>query len=297
MVVCAIEAIMEFFTVSAPNGLIYNGLISLPRRGLKAIFAHVHGWGGDHYSNPFVRYAHESYPSIGFGFASFSTRISHYLTESYSDSAVAYNGAAIHLPDIALSDIDEVVRHLAGYAVPIFLQGHSFGTNLVKTLLETDKYESRGLLAGAVYLSPADSVGLLTRHETERSTASKSSALLSGDTIVVGGSSFGISVANRRYEIPISNDVWQGLKQSPTFNAWSRFAVSRDLQNIPALVVRAEADPISNYGTLSMGDFERLCGPSTEFISLSGDSHIFKDRESQLVELEAAWAVRVLGQM
>src|ERR1700674_4445550 len=81
---------VRFIEAYASDGLRVIGICSEPADQPDQVVVHVHGYGGDFYSNRFVRECHSLLPGEGISFVSFNLRYSGYLIEAYSESDVGY---------------------------------------------------------------------------------------------------------------------------------------------------------------------------------------------------------------
>lgn len=278
---------IDFVEIAAPDGSLAIALRSGPSAG-RDLLLHVHGYGGDHYSNGFVRALHRALPAIDWSFASFPLRTAHYVTESYSDALVSYQGSAIVPPDEALVDLDAAIEHFRAHFERVWLQGHSFGTNLVReyALRSTTATLS---VAGLVLLAPADSLALLDTYEGQVGTPRDDEAPASSPSHIYW-SRFGVATHGRQYPIPISHEVWEKLRSSPVFTTWtSRGAFPGGL---PVLVVRSQRDPIAKFGVLADLAASKRFHRSAEWVEVAGNSHTFSGAEPELVRTVLGWLQR-----
>jgi pimeloyl-ACP methyl ester carboxylesterase len=273
---------MRFLELEVGLGSPVLGLVSGPDDGAPIVI-HVHGYGGDHYSNAFVRAEHERLPELGITFASLSLPTSGFIVEQYSDTAVRYVGSAMVHPEESLEAIHRVVTHFFRHGRRVVLQGHSFGTNLVKELIS----HHQDLVAGAIFLSAADSFylqNLFAANRAASSNACASNVAERYDCIV--WNEFGISVQGRSYPIPIQQELFPRLIASSIFRAWSdpRLTTAK----IPILFLRSRGDTISNGGRLA--DLSALKGtPHLTLREIEGESHSFADAIPQMIDEVLSW--------
>lgn len=272
---------MKFLISTTEDGIALTGLISraTPER---LVVVHVHGYGGDFYSNAFVRMCHVMYPQTGVTFVSTELRTTAYVIESYSEAAVRYLGSALADHDEVALDVDAVLDAIAVDDERVVLQGHSFGTNVVRRYAHT-----RPGLAGLIFLSPADSLGLylawLNRHET----VAELDADIPPNSLM--WESFGIATSGGTYPIPISPVALRRLLCSETFGQWSTDTapVLHD-----ALIVRGDVDPISNFGALD--DARSVLGgvPGGTLETVHGAGHGFAGFEEEMCTRATRWLGR-----
>ena len=266
---------MKFLSAVTDDGLTLRGLYSRATSE-RATVVHVHGYGGDFYSNRFVQQCHETYPKAGYGFVSFGSRTMAYLYEIYSEGSVRYAGSSVERQDDVYLDIDAIIQGLDGPRV--ILQGHSFGSNIVLSYVRR-----RPSVAGAVFLSPADSVALYEQWKNSRDTA----AVTPDDPATVRWDLFGMGAGKARYAIPVSAASLASLLEGDVFSQWS--ATRTEAARLPALVVQGASDPISAVGHTGREAFFGRVLPNSTVIRIPGAGHLFTGFESQLSETVLGW--------
>ena len=253
------------------------------------VVIHVHGYGGDLLSNKFVRLCHDFWPSLGKGFLSIQLPTSHYIFEQYSDSGVEYCGSSMVLPERTVRTVTSVVQTMSEAGYRVALQGHSFGTNVVKSISD----DIASLLEFCVYLSPADSVELQSLYEKPRTgplNLSMSANDADNNPVIVWDV-FGITAGNRTYQIPIERGVFSRLVDSREFNAWS--SVENWHPRIPTLVLVAAGDPIPHVAGFSKKLQKILQSRDSEklhFVAVESGSHSFADAHDRLFATLEDWA-------
>jgi len=267
---------MEFFEAHTSDSLRLLGLLSIAEQP-RWLVIHVHGYGGDFFSNQFVRTAHEYYPTRGISFLSFNLRTTAYVSEIYSEASVNYVGSSIANQDDTSKDIDGVLAACGVDRSAVILQGHSFGTNIVKRYARLNPEVAR-----VIFLSPADSVALYEQWLD----GCKTPTPLTADDQLVRWDLFGMAVGGARYALPITAKCMQELLRSESFNEWSRrdAVISQD-----ALVVLGDQDPISNLGNTADEAFLRQVVPNARISRIGGSMHIFSGVEQRLCETVAEW--------
>ena len=270
---------VQFIEAYASDGLRVIGICSAPSNHPQHIVVHVHGYGGDFYSNRFVRECHVRMPIEGIAFVSFNLRHSGYVVEAYSEADVSYVGAAVVDPDRLELDVDALLDKLNVPRSKLLLQGHSFGTNVVKCYAEDHRDIER-----VIFLSPSDSEGLYrdwveqhpavdepeTDHEPSR---------LRWDL-------FGIVTSVQSYPLPIMEDNLETVLSSRAFRAWSESAPSLDR---PALVLQGDSDPISRSGTTGNQEIMSRLLPCATRIGVASAGHLFSQREAEMCDSLIAW--------
>jgi pimeloyl-ACP methyl ester carboxylesterase len=265
---------MKIFKKTTDDGHIIRGLLS-EASNKKIIIIHFHGFGGDCFANHFVQIMHEQFPPKGISFLSVNTRYSGYLVEEYSENNVSYSGASIYNYTNVENDVGELVNYFRAKYDSCILQGHSFGTNLVKLYLR--KHNSD---IPSIFLSPADSVGLYNSwknvHKIEESIFNFSSGYF------IRADNFGMLTDYGEYQIPITDIALKKLLVSEIFNEWS-FPI-KDISN-KSLVIKGSGDPVSNYGTTktSQSLYELL--PNSYHYNIKNAKHIFSNYENELLDL------------
>jgi hypothetical protein len=281
---------MEFYELSL-SGREVLGLISRPTAPMRSLILHVHGYGGDLMSNRFVRVAHSFWPSIGYGFLSLKLPTSHYVAEQYDDRDVVYCGSALSPPSESVELVRALIDSLTDGGLRVGLQGHSFGTNLVKTICD----DSDPKVDFAIYLSPADSAGLQTqyasllRRDTVSATRRPRQDVRPWPRVV--WDRFGIVTDMRSYSIPVDEDVFTDLIASEEFNAWSSVDTWRP--RLPSLVVVANGDGIAqaaNFSSRIQDAVERSDDDRSLFVSIAAASHSFEDSLDELFITLSRWA-------
>jgi hypothetical protein len=269
---------MEFFEFRAASGPSLIGLKS-QSTDCQGIVLHVHGYGGDHYSNPFVREMHRYLPQVGVAFCSIPLRTSHYLWEAYSDTSVQYLGSSVVSQDEALEDVMAAAHALRSIGLPIILQGHSFGTNVVKKVIEQQSQE----FVGAAFLSPADSWALY-----QDWLAGAPDEVQANDPDEIRWDLFGISTPSSRYPLPITAGVAANLFTSAIFHAWSTDAPH--LNPGGHLAVKGTTDPISAVGTTGSNEYLKRKIGGGSVLEIEDAGHTFRGQETALTAAVAEWA-------
>jgi len=272
------EGLVDFFETRTNDGIRLLGLVSRAEQA-RWLIVHVHGYGGDLLSNPFVRAAHKYYPRHGISFLSFNMRTAAYITEVYGETAVAYVGSSISDQDEASTDIDAVLAHCGMDPARIVLQGHSFGTNIVKRYARTHPSVEK-----VVLLSPADSMRLYDRWIT--STTPVELPIDEGN--VVRWDLFGMAVGSSRYALPISARNVRKLLDSESFNEWSQ---DKAVMEQDGLLIIGDKDPVSNLGNTANEAFLRKVLPRTQLERIRGSMHLFAGFEDRLCEIVATWVL------
>jgi pimeloyl-ACP methyl ester carboxylesterase len=274
---------MESFETYAIDGLRVIGLYSNASSNSTCVI-HVHGHGGDCLSNAFVRYLHATLPNQGISFLSFNFRLSHYVSEIYSQHSVEYVGAALNRYSSVHLDFDAVISFVKARHPTYILQGHSFGTNLIAQYARSTAICSR-----LIFLSPADSVGLYQNWQKSMAPPIIDSDTDNSDTVV--WNAFGISVGGLRYNIPISHSGLWALTSSQAFSAWS--ADSPPIKS-DVLVIFGKDDPISNFGTTAESRTLLDLLPHSAMLSLDGAAHGFQNHEGILATKISDWINGIL---
>jgi pimeloyl-ACP methyl ester carboxylesterase len=270
---------VQFIEAYATDGLRVIGICSAPSTPPDHVVVHVHGYGGDFYSNRFVRECHVRLPAEGISFVSFNLRYSGYLTEAYSEADVSYVGSAVVDPDGVRLDLDAVLHELNVPSAKLVLQGHSFGTNVVKCFAEDHPDIER-----IVFLSPSDSEGLY--RDWTRQNLDVGAPEPDQDPTQLRWDLFGIVTSRQSYPLPITGETFQSLMSSRVFKAWSESAPSLDRS---ALVLQGEADPISMSGTTGSDEVMRRLLPDATSITIDGAGHLFSGKEMEMCDSLNAW--------
>jgi pimeloyl-ACP methyl ester carboxylesterase len=274
------KSLVEFFEAHTSDRLRLLGLLSRAEQP-RWLVVHVHGYGGDFFSNQFVRAAHEYYPAHGISFLSFNLRTAAYVSEIYSETSVNYVGSSIANQDDAAKDIDGVLSACGVDRSAVILQGHSFGTNIVKRYARMNPEVAR-----VIFLSPADSVALYEQWLD----GSEATTTFTSEDQLVRWDLFGMAVGAARYALPITGQCMKGLLRSESFNEWSRqdAVIGQD-----ALVVVGERDPISNLGNTADEGFLRHVIPNLQISRIDGSMHIFSGFEHRLCQTVTEWILAV----
>ena len=268
---------MRFFETNTMDGRVVRGLLSAAD-GNRSVIVHQHGFGGSCFANPFVRSFHLKLPNHGCDFLSFDGRFAGYVNENYSERSVVYCGSSVELFDHATADLEAIVNSLSATYDRIVIQGHSFGTNIVKLLArEAD------VKMPAIFLSPADSVVL---HEEWRRAGAVDLPVADEVNRNVYWDRFGIAAGSLRYELPISPRSLTSLVNSDVFSEWSR---DDAILKTRALVVIGVGDPISNVGKTGNRDALMELLPGSKIELIPGSGHIFSGFEDQLLRIVMEW--------
>lgn len=266
---------IELVEAQTSDGKSVVGFASRPDGLAKIVLLHVHGYGGDGFSNRFVRHMHQVLPALGIAFVSFQMRTSGYIIEQYSDASVEYVGSALVDPREAAKDVCAMAKRVAVFGERVICQGHSFGTNLVKYCL------SEGFISGpAVFISPADSRSLQVAFEEHRCGTCAAESGLSWSV-------FGIHTEGISYPIPIDAELFSTMRNGPVFGAWSAPIMPVDTE---CLVVRGSEDGISKIGLTASADTLRDLVPNMELVELPTASHVLHGCEAELASRVASWA-------
>ena len=266
---------MKFFESLTADGKKVRGLLSDADKK-EIIVIHFHGFGGDCFANPFLKIMHEKYPQNGISFLSVNTRYSGYLVENYSESSVSYSGASIDDYKNVVNDVDAVLQCFEQEYKICILQGHSFGTNLIKLYLRTTQKNNY-----AIFLSPSDSISLYQAWKNGKNI--KNIAPIN-DSYLIRLDNFGMKSDYGEYQIPITDTSLFCLLSSEIFNEWS--VPIKPLTN-KSLVIKGSKDKISNLGTTETSVLQLL--PTCSDFSIMGAKHIFNGYEEELFKIILNW--------
>ncbi len=278
-------AILDYFRCAAADGFEVQGLLSTASSA-KTILLHVHGFGGDFIANRFVQQMHQALPGAGLAFASFNHRLCGYVVERYGERSVLYSGAAVSDANLSVLDLAAVVDFFKPSFDTIVIQGHSFGTNIVKSFARGSSWAG-----DLVFLSASDSLWLydqwLLRHGSAKRQLELKLAAMSVDydEVVVFGL-FGIDLGNLCYSIPMSARGLKLLLSSDVFNEWSTCDTACLNRSI---VMAGGDDPIAGGG--GTGSLNKIMEwlPLATVRPISGVGHLFAGKETQLIEMLLEW--------
>ena len=270
---------MRIVKIKCSSDRVIRGLISEAEEK-RLLIIHFHGFGSDCFANDFLNIMHTQFPKQGISFLSVNTRYSGYLIEEYSEKNVSYGGASIENYKNVENDINSIVKYYYNQYDYLILQGHSFGTNLVKLFLRKNNS-----VMPAILLSPADSVGL---YDSWRQNKHISNIDYQASAYVIRNDIFGMKTDYGEYQIPITYNSLMQLITSEIFNEWS---MPLKPINNKCLVVKGSKDMISNYGTTK----NRLNNLLTnyDYISIDGAKHIFSGYEDKLFRKILSWVQNV----
>jgi pimeloyl-ACP methyl ester carboxylesterase len=271
---------VNFIEARTRDGLRVIGLCSSPSGPVDQVVLHVHGYGGDFYSNRFVRECHTRLPQAGISFVSFNLRYSGYLVEAYSEAEVDYVGSALVSPDKLALDIDAILEELSIPTSKLVLQGHSFGTNVVKCYANEHPEIGR-----VVFLSPSDSERLYEDWLRQQPPPPEASSV-DNDPSRLRWDLFGIVTSGQSYPLPITGPTFESLINSLVFKAWSESAPSLDCT---ALVIQGKEDQISNLGATGNESAMSRLLPGATRVSIEGTGHIFSGKESEVCASLTTW--------
>lgn len=146
--------------VITKDGLLLQGLVSLPKEGSKTVLVWVHGLTGSFYGNKtLLTTLSTKLAEENVAFASFNTRGHDMIAGFKKITDVSKNsftyatiGAGYEVFEECIDDIDAVIAwFLARGYTKVFLAGHSSGANKVSYFQGTTKHPH---VAGVVLLSP-----------------------------------------------------------------------------------------------------------------------------------------------
>lgn len=277
---------MKLLAAKAEDGLSVPMLYSEPAGECYAAVLHVHGWGGNFCENAFVQRSHEYFPARGIAFASLNLRTSGYLQEKYTEDDVRYVGASITDPIEALADIDAAIRVMGAPWSQLVLQGHSFGTNVVRVYASMHPELQR-----AMYLSPADSVALYERWRALSSYRDLDEARTgqSGARDPIEWTQFGMAAGDAAYPVPITRSLVNRVVEGAVFQAWSAGGPSVSQRS---LVVVGSGDPIAAVGNTATDDFFRRELARVKVARVSEARHLFAGHEQVLLDIQYEWLAR-----
>lgn len=273
---------MKIFRLEKKDGHTIRGLYS-EAKNKKIIIIHFHGFGGDCFANYFLQVMHERFSNIGISFLSVNTCYSGYLVEEYSEEGVKYSGASVCDYNNIEKDIDALLSYFEPMYEICILQGHSFGTNLVKLYLRKQKKDTV-----AIFLSPADSIGLYNAWRSGKEIEERVSDNSMGYNIRMDN--FGMITDYGEYQIPMTDNALNNLLSSEVFNEWS-YPIKK-VDNKSLLIIGKE-DRISNYGTTLKCLDELL--PNSEKIYIDNARHIFAGKEIDLFDYIVGWICKQTG--
>lgn len=273
---------MKIYKFATSQGKVISGLLSESLDKNKIII-HFHGFGGDCLSNNFLQVMHERFPKDGISFLSINLRYSGYLVEEYSESEVCYSGASIINYENIESDVVELVDYIKSKYKTCILQGHSFGTNLLKLYLRKN---NQNLFS--IFLSPADSYNL---YSNWKKSVSIRESQYQGEGYLIRRDIFGMLTDYGEYPIPITDESLASLLSSEIFWEWSDN--NRKIDNI-SLIIKGSLDVISNNG-LTKQD-ESLCkfAQNADCQAINGARHIFSGYEEELYVRIINWIDKVI---
>lgn len=269
---------MKIFKLTSDDNHVIRGLLS-EKSNNSVIIIHFHGFGGDCFANHFLQVMHEELPKKGISFLSVNTRYSGYLVEDYTENGVVYTGASVSDFENFERDIDVLLSFFSNKYKICILQGHSFGTNLVKLYL---RKKSTNLLA--IFLSPADSVELYKSWQKNKKTIMYSEKMYSG--YIIRTDNFGMLTDYGEYQIPMTDKSLKKLLTSEIFNEWS--LPMKKLYN-KALVIKGSKDTISNHGTIATSETIYSILPNSKQYTIDNAKHIFSNHEYELLEIIEKW--------
>lgn len=149
---------MRVIKTITEDGLWLSGLLFEPDQKSDTVIIHIHGMGGDPYSNPFLSPMFSGYPQSGIALLSVETRGTHSVTQFNTDTGgVRMVGNAYENFDDSKLDIAAWVRAAEelGYS-HVWLQGHSLGCSKA---VYYAVHEHSAHVAGLVLISPSDMLG------------------------------------------------------------------------------------------------------------------------------------------
>jgi alpha/beta superfamily hydrolase len=279
---------VDYFRCIADDGFEIQGLLSSPLTAT-TILLHVHGFGGDFIANKFVQQMHKALPDAGIAFASFNHRLSGYIVERYGERDVLYSGAALSDASLCAFDLAAVANCFKPRFGTVVIQGHSFGTNIVKNFARTTNWTG-----DLVFLSASDSLWLynewLTRHDDTAQSlqcqlkmAAEKFAVFD-DAVALG--LFGIDLGSNSYAIPMSRRALESLLSSEVFDEWSTSAAVCPNRSI---AISGDSDPISGGGRT--GSFSKMMEwmPCATIVRIAGAGHLFAGKEQQLIGELLGW--------
>lgn len=272
---------MRLLTGRAADGLPVPLLLSVPSQECRAAIVHVHGWGGDFCANEFVRRSHDFFPQAGIAFASVNLRSSGYLNEKYSENSVRYVGSSVTDPEEVFQDIEAAIEAIDVPPHLLVLQGHSFGSNLVRVFASRHNEVERIIL-----LSPSDSVALHREWVQRATPAPRSQEQIAESIEPIIWTGFGMAADDAGYPIPIRASVLDRLLLGDAFRAWSGGGAETTQA---ALVVLGEDDPIAAVGLTGSNDFFERELRSPHVVRLGGARHLFAGHVDALLAVELHW--------
>lgn len=143
-----------FVTLTAQDGLQLDALWVPGRPSSRLACVHLHGKGGNFYTNHFLRYMYTELPLHGIGILGLSTRGTGAVMEAYQRGEVTYIGSAYELLAEAKLDIECALSFCENEAAIVYLQGHSHGCEKLY------QYTMSNPSIPMVLISPADSAEL-----------------------------------------------------------------------------------------------------------------------------------------
>lgn len=148
---------MKIVKTTTSDGIIFSGLLSVPKNGSKKIIIHIHGMAGNPIINSFYQPMHDYYTKNGFAFLAGENRGMGTLSELVIEGGVKMLGNAIEKFEDCVMDIDAWVSFAKskGYD-EIWLQGHSLGPSKIAYYMFTQKPKN---IKGLILISPSDMTG------------------------------------------------------------------------------------------------------------------------------------------
>lgn len=150
---------MRLVTTITSDGLHLSGLLSEPETKAKAIIIHIHGMGGDPYSNEWYEHFHTGFSQHGISFLSVQHRGTGSITQFYQEPGEYLNyGNAFELVEDCVYDIQAWVEFAKeqGYK-DICLSAHSLAPSKVVYYMNQKTDPS---IKGLIFVSPVDMVGI-----------------------------------------------------------------------------------------------------------------------------------------
>jgi pimeloyl-ACP methyl ester carboxylesterase len=205
---------MKFIRVSTDAGLL-DGVLA--GAGTRALVIHIHGMCGNFYHNRFIDHfvqVAESNSQVSWLFVNHSGH--DYVSETlHRDQAVFVGGSVV-----SQQRIDQDVVSIVDWAAhqnfdSVFLQGHSFGCDIVTR----NQVGLSRRIDGAVLLSPCDSAALQTRYRDGEPVAQQLQRLavdpqiLADEDQILNGEC-GIKTGHVNYGIPMTVSAAKSFLES-----------------------------------------------------------------------------------
>jgi pimeloyl-ACP methyl ester carboxylesterase len=160
------DVAVRLVTIEGPDAKLHGVLLDA---GSDAVVVHIHGMCGSYYHNRFILPMLDCLAATKMSALLVNTSGHDYLAETINGDVPNFVGGSVATQAEIDRDLSAIVRAARGRFARIYLQGHSYGCDIIARNVK----EGRIAADGMIFLSPADSRALQEHYSGETVAAQR----------------------------------------------------------------------------------------------------------------------------